>query len=321
MIRRIDLAMWLMLAATGADAAVLLSGEVRAQNSESIITPPANSSPVVLRYYVPEGTRVKAGDVLVRIDPGGSATQIRQLDAQIEQARARAAKELAELQVKAIDAEKAWIDARAARDKARVDAAIPRAHLSALDFDRYEGEQERADREFVLKQTELEAARAAVDRRAADGALEVDKLLADRVYHEAQVANAEQRATMDGVVLHGFDNWRGGRFDEGSSAYPGNKIGEVVGDGGVTVRAYALEPDRSGLRETQEVALSFDALPGVQARGRIVRIAGAPEPKAEWGEGRYFTVDIEPVDVAQLPLRPGMSARIAIDAATTETAP
>jgi HlyD family secretion protein len=321
MIRRIELAMVLLLAATGAEAAVLLSGEVRAQNAESIITPPSNSSPVVLRYYVPEGTRVKAGDVLVRIDPGGSATQIRQLDAQIEQAHARAAKELAELQVKAIDAEKAWVDARAARDKARVDAAIPAAHLSALDFDRYQGERERAEREFTLKQAELEAARAAVQRRGADGVLEVDKLRADRVYHEAQVANAEQRATMDGVVLHGFDNWRGGRFDEGSSAFPGNKIGEVVGDGGMTVRAYVLEPDRGGLREAQEVGLSFDALPGVEGRGRIVRIAGAPEPKAEWGEGRYFTVDIELVGGEALALRPGMSVRIAVQAAATEMAP
>lgn len=322
MIRRTELALLLLvLGASGVDAAVLLSGEVRAENAESIITPPSNSSPVVLRYYVPEGTRVSPGDVLVRIDPGGSATQIRQLEAQIEQALARAAKELAELQVKAIDAEKAWVDARAARDKARVDAAIPRAHLSGLDFDRHQGEKERAEREFGLKQEELAAARAAVERRAADGTLEVDKLVADRIYHEAQVANAEQRATMEGVVLHGFDNWRGGRFDEGSSAFPGNKIGEVVGDGGMKVRSYALEPDRGALREAQDVGLSFDALPGVRIRGRISRISGAPEPKAEWGEGRYFTIDIDPIDAQALPLRPGMSVRIEIDATTAEVAP
>lgn len=310
MIRRTELVLLCLLAAPGVDAAVLLSGEVRAQNAEPIITPPSNSSPVVLRYYVPDGTRVRPGDVLVRIDPGESAAQIRQLEAQIEQARARAAKELAELQVKAIDAEKAWVDARAARDKARVDAEIPRAHLSALDFDRHRGELERAEREFALKQAELDAARGAVERRVADGLLEVDKLVADRVYHEAQVANAEQRATMEGVVLHGFDSWRGGRFDEGSSAYPGNRIGEVVGDGGMSVRAYALEPDRAGLRESQEVALSFDALPGEQARGRIARIAGAPEPKAEWGDGRYFTIDIDLVGNEAPALRPGMSVRI-----------
>ena len=301
-------------------AAVLVSGEVRALNAESIITPPSDSSPVVLRYYVPEGTTVKTGDVLVRIDPGASLTQIRQLELQIEQAQAKAAKELAELQVKAIDAEKALVDAQAARDKARIDAAIPRVHLAAFDHDRYRGELDRAEREFALKQTEFAGATEAVARRLSDGELEVRKLQADKLYHEAQVQNSEQRATMDGVVLHGFDSWRGGRYDEGSSAYPGGKIGEVVGAGGLAVRAYVLEPDRAALREDQSVSLSFDALPGAQAPGRVVRIAGAPEPKAEWGEGRYFTVDIELAGAVQA-LRPGMSARIVIGDGAAQAAP
>jgi HlyD family secretion protein len=305
---------------TAAHAAVLVSGEVRALNAEPIITPPSDSAPVVLRYYVPEGTAVKAGEVLVRIDPGASLTQIRQLESQIEQAQAKAAKELAELQVKAIDAEKALVDAKAARDKARVDAAIPAAHLSALDHDRYRGELDRAEREFALKQTESAAAAEAVARRHTDGDLEVRKLQADKLFHEAQVQNSEQRATMDGTVLHGFDNWRGGRYDEGSTAFPGGKIGEVVGAGGMAVRAYVLEPDRAVLRDGQSVSLSFDALPGVQAQGRVARIAGAPEPKAEWGEGRYFTVDIE-LAAAVDALRPGMSARIVIGDAVAEAAP
>lgn len=326
MIRRTDAALAaLLLLATqplAASASVLISGEVRAENAEAIFVPPSDDSPVVLRYYVPDGTQVKPGDVLVRIDPGPSVGQIRSLEAQIEQAHARAAKELAELQVKAIDAERARVDADAALKKARVDAAIPRVHLSGLDFDRYRGELERAQREFLLKQTEQDSAEEAVQRRRGDGELEVRKLEADRAYHQAQVANAEQRAETAGTVIHGFDNWRGGRYDEGSSAHTGTRIGEVVTNGGMRVRAYVLEPDRIGLHVDQVVRLSFDALPKSTAMGRIDRIAGAPEPKAEWGEGRYFSVDIELQDDLNLPLKPGMSVRIEIHAASTaEVAP
>jgi hypothetical protein len=88
----------------------------------------------------------------------------------------------------------------------------------------------------------------------------------------------------------------------------------------MTVRAYVLEPDRGAMREGQRVALSFDALPGSTAEGRVARIAGAPEPKAEWGEGRYFTVDIDLVGAGAIALRPGMSVRVALDAAAAETA-
>lgn len=328
MIRRIEGSVRRMLvlfvlgtAAQAHASAVLISGEVRAENAEGIYVPQSNISPVVLRFYVPDGTQVQPGDVLIRIDPGASAAQIRTLDAQIEQARARAAKELAELQVKAIDAERALVDADAALRKARVDAAIPRDHLSGLDFDRYQGELARATHELALKRTEHVAAEEAVRRRRADGELEVQKLEADRVYHQTQVENAEQRATMAGTVLHGFDNMRGTRYDEGSSAHNGQRVGEVVGAGGMRVRAYVLEPDRVALREGQEVGLSFDALPQRTARGRVARIAGAPETKAEWGDGRYFTVDIEILEAQALALKPGMSVRVAVVPPAAEIAP
>ncbi|MCI1711214.1 MAG: HlyD family efflux transporter periplasmic adaptor subunit [Chiayiivirga sp.] len=312
MIRRIELGLAALLCALlpAARAAVLITGEVRAENAQGVYVPQSDSSPTVLRYYVPDGASVQAGEVVVRIDPGGSAAQIRTLELQIEQGQARAEKEIAELQVKAIDAERALVDADAALGKARVDAAIPRAHVSGLDYDRYQGELERATRERALKQTEFAAAEAAVQRRRDDGVLEVKKLEADRLYHQAQVANAEQRADQAGIVIHGFDNWRGGRYDEGSSAHAGTRIGEIVGAGGMRVRAYALEPDRAGLNEGQAVALSFDALPEASAQGRIERIAGAPEPKAEWGEGRWFSIDIDLPDDIDLPLKPGMSVRV-----------
>lgn len=302
--------------------AVVLAGVVRSLDAQPIYTPPSNSWPVVLRYYVPEGTVVAAGDPLVRIDPGQSLTQTRTLVAQIEQARARMEKEIAELAVKAIDAEVALVDAHTALEKARIDAAVPPEHVSALDHDRYRGEFERATREHALKQRELEAATDAIARRRKDGDLEVAKLEADLRYHQAQVANAEVRAERAGVVVHGFDNHRGGRIDEGSSAGPGTQIGEVVGDGAMGVLAWALEPDRAQLAEGQAVRLAFDALPGSALDARIERIAGAPDVKAEWGEGRYFELEITlPPGAAQLPLRPGMSVRVEAAVAAPSVAP
>src|SRR5690242_15368410 len=50
--------------------ATVFSGEVRMDDAQGIYTPPSMSSPVVLRYYVPDGTRVGKGDVLLRIDAG-----------------------------------------------------------------------------------------------------------------------------------------------------------------------------------------------------------------------------------------------------------
>lgn len=322
---RISLAVLALALAALPAAAVVLTGEVRSVGGQTIYTPQSNSAPVAIRYFVPEGQPVKAGDVVLRIDPGQAGTQIPDLEAKIEQSHAKAAKELAELEVKAVDAEVALAEADAALATAKIEAAIPRSLISALDYDRHQGELDKTNRESKLKREQLDAARAAVARRKRDGELEVGKLEVQRDYYRALLRQSEVRAQQDGIVVHGFNNnWIGGRIDEGSSTMPGSQAGAVVVDGGrMEVRAWALEPDRRGLRVGQDVQLSFDALPQQRVQGRICNIAGAPDRKSEWGEGRYFTVDIDLPPAHGLRLLPGMSVRVtaATPRATAAAAP
>lgn len=309
----------LALAATCARA-VVLTGEVRSDGAQAILTPPSMSSPVVLRFYVADGTRVKKGDVLLRIDAGTAAAQLRDLQDKIEAARVQVAKDVADLELKRVDAELALIDARAARDGAAVDAAIPRQLLSALDYDRYQGTAESTRRAAQLKQTELDDARAAVARRRHDGELETRKLELQLGFFQSQVDAATVTAQHDGVVIHAFQNRffggasGSGRYEEGSTSYPGNKVGEVVSDGVRSVRAFALAPDRRDLKTAQGVRLVFDALPGTLANGTITAIANAPEAKLEWGDGSYYAIDIAlDAAAAALPLLPGMNVRVDAD--------
>ena len=311
-----------MLFATPLQAAnIYLTGEVRILDAEVIYTPPSDSSPVVLRYYLPDGSQVKAGDVIVRIDPGQATSQVRLLEAQIDQARSRTEKEIVELRVKLLDAERALIDAEAALDKAKVDAAIPADYIARLDLDRYRSEKERSEREFSLKQTEFNNAKAAIVRRQADTKLEIQKLQLQRDYQKAAIANAEQKANRDGVLTHGFDAWRGGRIDEGSSSWPGQKIGEIVGDGRRGVLAYALEPERRGLKLKQAVSLVFDAYPKKTITGTISKIAAAPDSKSEWGNARYFAIEISLPEKLDIYLLSGMNVRVQIAPAAKKAAP
>jgi HlyD family secretion protein len=294
-------------------ANIYLTGEVRVLDAEVIYTPPSDTSPVVLRYYLAEGSKVKAGDVVVRIDPGQAATQVRQLGAQIEQTRSRTAKEIIELRVKALDAQRALIDAEAASEKANVDAAIASQYISKLDFDRYRSEKERSNREYTLKQKEYSDATAAIARRQLDASLEIKKLEIERNYQKVSLANAEQKATRSGVLVHGFDSWRGGRIDEGASSWPGQKIGEVIGDDGRRgVIAYALEPERRALKVKQSVSLTFDAFPDKTITGSILKIAAAPDSKQNWGDGRYFSVEISLPEKLNMELLSGMNVRVHI---------
>ncbi len=306
----------LLLLASLAQAASI-TGEVRAIQAQPIYTPPSQSSPLVLRYYIADGTEVKAGDPVLRIDPGGAGARLRELAADIEKAEAKAARDIAELEVKAIDADIGFVDAQAALAKARIDAQLPRELLSGLDYDRYRGELQRTERELVLKRDQLSDANAAVERRRKDAQLEIERMRLEEKYQQAQLENAEVRAERSGVVLHGFDPWSGQRFDEGSSAQIGQMVGEVATIEELGVRAYALETERNAFKNGDLVRIDFDALPTLHMTGLIESISAAPEQRQVWGDGRYFTLDIrfesEP-DRAQLV--PGMSVRIRPQLAT-----
>lgn len=301
--------------------ALMLSGEVVALDAQPIFTPQSNNSPVVLRVFTAEGTRVEPGDVVLRIDAGAAEQNILTLSAQIEQAQARSAQELAAARVAALDAESQLVDRDAILARAEVDAGIPAEHLSALDYDRFQGQLEQARREQALARNTLQAAQEAVQRRRDDAKLELDRLQTELEFNRIQVQSAEVRAQRSGTVIAAFEPWRGNRYAEGSSAQTGTMVGQVVGDGALAVRAYLPEAQRSQLRTGQAVELRFDALPGRVSRSTIERIAGAPEPKREWGDGRYFLIEIGINDGQIGTLLPGMSARVDLLPESAEARP
>ncbi|HEY0200030.1 MAG TPA: HlyD family efflux transporter periplasmic adaptor subunit [Rhodanobacter sp.] len=316
MIRRLDVFALLLALLPLPSAATVFSGEVQVADAQDIFTPPSMTMPVVLRYYLADGSRVKKGDVLLRIDAGPAEAQLRTLQAQLDQAAAKNAKEIADLELKQADAELALADAQAERDTAAVDAVIPKALISALDYDRHQGEMQRTERALAVKKLEVAQAITAVARRRQDSDLELGKQRLSLKFNQDQVANAVVRAERDGTLVHGFDNifGTGGRFEEGSSSYPGNSVGHVVDAGSAyTVHGWVLEPDRTGLHAGEAVKLRFDALPGSELQGSIRTISGASAGKDEWGDGRYYEVDIAMPAAMSLPLLPGMSVQIDTD--------
>lgn len=307
---RVALAALLALAPAATIAAerpVLVAGEVVAIDAQPIIVPQSNNSPVVLRTFVADGTEVRRGDVVLRIDPGQTTMLVSALRTQIDQARARHARALADLEVAALDAREALLVAEANLARARIDAAIPGDFLSALDRDRYAGALEKAEREVEVRRRQLAAAESAIETQRRDAALEIDRLTLELGYNEAQVRLSEVRAEQDGVVVQGFSPWGGRRISEGESVQTGTVAGELIGGGGLAVRAWALESDRQRLAVGMPVRLRFDALPGREIRSAIGAIAGAPEARAAWGAGRYFRVDVPLAEGDTDGLVPGMS--------------
>lgn len=313
-----------LLLASAPAGAVVLTGKVHTEGAQAILAPPSLITVETLRFYVPDGTHVKKGQPILRINASTAASQLQGLKDKIALAKATNAKKRAALKLKVIKAQLALVDAVAARDKAEVDATVPEHLISGLKYDQYQGTYKSDKRDAALKQKELAAARADVARQRQSGGLKLKKLETKLAFDQGQVKAATVRATRDGIVVHGFQNGlsirigggsggsSNGRYRQGSMVLPGTQVGKVVGAGShYSVRVWALQPDRRGLKVGQAVCVHFDALPRADVGGHITAISNATQPRRSWGNGHYYRVDIALGKAAQkLPLLPGMSARV-----------
>lgn len=288
---------------------ILISGEVIAKNAQSIFIPQSYNGQAVIRYFLPEGSPVKTGDVILRID-SSAQNDIEQLEIGLQQSQQRVIAEQTKLNVASLEAQKQFLIAKTTLAKAEIDALLPKGQISALDFDKYQGEKARAERDLQVKQHALSMAREAQSRAQQDAALEHKKLSNNLQFQRQLLSRAEVKANQSGIVTHAYSNNTGERIEQGSTADIGELAGHVIGDGAMHIKAWAIEADRHKLKTGMPVKVSIDALPGTSFNSKIDYISQAPEERKRWGKARYFQLDIGLANATNLPLVAGMSVLI-----------
>ncbi len=261
---------------------VRMHGTVEAENAVAVVVPRIlgqNLNALVVTRLVPNGTRVKAGDLVVEFDRQAQLNtalekkaEFRDLEEQVhrkvaEQTEARAKDDTA---IKT--AENALALARLEVDK---NPLLPRieAEKNLLLRESSEAELAQLRKTYTLKQV---AARAEIRT------LEVRRDRARRAWQHAE-ANAERlsvRAPLDGlVVLRSI--WKGGRMgepQEGEEVRTGLGLLDVVAEGAVRVRVKVNQADVAGLSVGLPASISLDAYPDKRFEGRLERLAPVATP-------------------------------------------
>jgi membrane fusion protein, multidrug efflux system len=279
---------------------------------------------------VADNQSVKAGDILVDIDPADAQVRLAAARAGLEKARAGAAT----AGVDRVRQEAAIAQARAQATGAAADAARAQA-----DFTRYEklkAEQwasvqryDAARAQAAQSEAALSAARAGIDTatkqlsvlgaKQQEAVAAVHAAEAELAAAELDLANMVIRAPHDGVI--GNRTVRTGQY-----VRPGTQLLVVVPVREVYVVANYKETQIGAMRAGQQVSLSVDAYPDVTLRGVVESFAPASgsqfallPPENATGN---FTKIVQRIPVKirlvqPLPrgvsLRPGMSVVSAVD--------
>jgi multidrug efflux pump subunit AcrA (membrane-fusion protein) len=287
-----------------------------------VLTSPMQSGELQIVKLAKNGAMVNPGDLLVQFD--GSTLQrtiqekqseLRQSDAEIEQARAQGRlteEQNATALMKArydvdrakLDVDRGDIVARIENDKAKLALADAQQRLRELE------EKIKSDR------TSVEADVAAKSRKR-------EKALFDLQRAERGLKNLELRAPGAGMV-NILPNYRSGNmfgggeqeFREGDRAWPGAAIVELPDLSSVHLEARLDESDRGRLKSSQDATVRIEAIPGREFKARIndISVLARVDFSSGWPPTKNFGLNLILVD-GDAKIRPGMTAvaRIAVD--------
>lgn len=264
------------------DHVLRLHGTVEAEHASAVVVPRIlgqNVNALIVTRLVPNGTRVRAGDLLVEFDRQAQLdlalekkAEFRDLEEQVRKKQAEHEEQRAKDDTALKTAENALALARLEVDKNELLPAIE-AQKNLLKREAAEAEVAQLKRTYALKR---DAARAEVRT------LEVRRDRARRAWEHAE-ANAERlsvHAPLDGlVVLRSI--WKGGRMgepQEGEEVRTGLGLLDVVAEGTMRVRAKLNQADITDLRVGLPADIVLDAYPGRRFRGRLERIAPVATP-------------------------------------------
>lgn len=280
----------------------------------------------VIAIAVKEGERVKAGDLLIRLDLGDTALAVERDRHGVASAQAR----LQDLSVGSRQAEVAGAEAEVADKRAAVDLAtremqrqeflLSKAVGAERDYDRARTELERAQASTRMSEEKLALTREGFRRwQTAQAHSEVSRAQTQLRQSEVVAQESEIRAPADGIVTH--------RMVE-----PGQLL--AAGQTGITlaltnrlyVRTFIPEAKLGLVRHGLHASVSVDAFPGESFKGTVTEIAPDAEytPKAvETKAERINLVYGAKVDLAEgwaARLVPGQPADIYVQTAPASAA-
>jgi multidrug resistance efflux pump len=296
----------------------LLTGELRAVRSESIVTP-RSEGPLQIRWMADDGAEVAEGERVLEFDAASVIQRIEERRLRLRQAEndreSRERTSAAEEDRKRVAVDKAEVEA----EKARVDAAVPRELRSAVEYRKMQAAL--LEKQAALEKARLEHRAFAVSSRAD---LEVARRAEEKVRREVDaaektMASMSVRAPRSGVwLVSTFWQWgpEGPRkLQPGDTVWPGYGVASIPDPSAMEVAATLSEVDHGRIEAGMKVRCILDTYPDRTFEGRVEEVrAVAAEPRRMAGgvtSGSGFPVRISLSGTDPL-MRPGLSVRVEV---------
>lgn len=300
---------------------VTTTGELRARKFVQVQGPSnaqqAEIWQMKISSLVPEGTLVKAGDVVAELDRSGIAAKLaevslalQQAEAQYQQAQLDSTLALSTAREELKTLEFALEEKKLAREGSQYEAPSVRRQAE-IDFQKAERALAQAKVNYVTRQRQAEAklrvAGAEVERQRGRQQVIMDVMNAFTI-----------RAPEPGMVIY-VKEWNGRKKTAGTQIGPWDPTVATLPDlTQMESMTYLNEIDVRKVSVGQKVAISLDADADKKLTGTVVSVANVGEQRPN-ADAKVFEVKIT-IAEADTTLRPGMTTANAIETATVRNA-
>lgn len=298
-----------------------LVGRIQAANQETVSAPFAG---IINEVMVHEGEPVKAGQELIRLDPGQLEIQLRQAEAELlkagrdvqqfrtwdaspEVSRARRTEQAARAQLQATQAN--LRDTRALFERGIVARMEVDALTQQLGMQQQELQTAQEERRVV------EARGAGEERKIAEM-----ELVNARVRYQSLAAQRDKQSVtspLTGVVMRPAisDGGKAVIAHRGLQVSQGTPLLTIIGMEQLQVLTQVDESDLNLLREGMPVQITGDGFPGQMLAGHISDIGVQSNAAASSAMGAAYDVIVAidtPPSATRPAIRLGMNARVAV---------
>jgi HlyD family secretion protein len=280
-------------------------GNLRALRSTPLSVPIAPPGNFHVAWVAPDGSRVRAGEVVVRFDPTELEKALEDAESDLASARLKTnkqrASDLTELDKLQRDAAMARVELANAREFQKKDQLI---------FSRHDIIQSEIDQQLAVERerhaSEQRRNRQALGRAGLD-LLAIDLRKADLKIRQARSGLRALNVTAphDGVlILRRF-----GMANEpprvGDTVWSGMTLAEIPDLAVMQAEVYVLEADAGGLAPGKAATVAVESDPGVEYAARIARVDTLAKPRLRGSPVQYFAVTLALARTEPRVMKPG----------------
>ena len=266
---------------------VVAEGNLEAAEATPVTAPVDAQGQLKIAWLVPDGSRVKKGDVVVRFDPTDMQRGLEDGESERDAADSR------------IAGTKASTTGEI-RNLAR-DGSMAREELAAADRYKVDDPDVFSRQEIIRSQIDRGVANKKIEtsdsvRRVRESAAKVDLDLLGIDRRKAGIAidrakkgldALEIEAPHDGLLVYQRD-WRGEIKKIGDSVWPGEPVARIPNLATMEARVFVLEADAGGLVPGIKARVTVEAHPETVFEAAIKKVDTLAKRRAGWVPVQYF---------------------------------